>query len=75
MPTMPYTMRVWEFKQRIADQLKDLPPNAEVCFGQGDLAFYRIKNLRYVGDTDTPLLVQIEFTQTYQVTFDPEQAD
>ncbi|WP_145956518.1 hypothetical protein [Burkholderia pseudomallei] len=56
--TKPYTMTVREFKDRIVDQIKNLPDDSEIFFGAGDLSFYRVKNRGYIGDSDTPRLVQ-----------------
>ncbi|MFM0022161.1 hypothetical protein [Paraburkholderia azotifigens] len=71
--TSPYKMTVGEFKRRIADYVKDLPDDAEIYFGQGDLSFYRMKNRSYFESSDTPNLVQIEFNQVYEVDIDPEK--
>jgi len=68
-------MTVREFKDRIVDQIKNLPDDSEIFFGAGDLSFYRVKNRGYIGDSDTPRLVQIEFNQVYEVDIDPEQPD
>lgn len=73
--TKPYTMTVREFKDRIVDQIKNLPDDSEIFFGSGDLSFYRVKNRGYIGDSDMPRLVQIEFNQVYVVDIDPEQPD
>ncbi|MCW3644087.1 hypothetical protein K6Y74_12680 [Burkholderia cenocepacia] len=73
--TKPYTMTVREFKDRIVDQIKNLPDDSEIFFGAGDLSFYRVKNRGYIGDSDMPRLVQIEFNQVYVVDIDPEQPD
>ncbi|AXK61512.1 hypothetical protein DCN14_01750 [Burkholderia sp. IDO3] len=68
-------MTVREFKDRIVDQIKNLPDDSEIFFGAGDLSFYRVKNRGYIGDSDMPRLVQIEFNQVYEVGIDPEQPD
>ncbi|KVX53349.1 hypothetical protein [Burkholderia cepacia] len=73
--TKPYTMTVRDFKDRIVDQIKNLPDDSEIFFGAGDLSFYRVKNRGYIGDSDMPRLVQIEFNQVYVVDIDPEQPD
>ncbi|MDN7871289.1 hypothetical protein QZM26_17925 [Burkholderia multivorans] len=73
--TKPYTMTVREFKDRIVDQIKNLPDDSEIFFGAGDLSFYRVKTRGYIGATDVPRLVQIEFNQVYEVDIDPEKDD
>lgn len=47
-------------KTKLIEHLNNIPDNALIIFGQGDLKFYRIKQR---GDN----LYQIEFNQTYQV--------
>ncbi|HDR8944297.1 TPA: hypothetical protein QDA71_001277 [Burkholderia vietnamiensis] len=73
--TKPYTMTVREFKDRIVDQIKNLPDDSEIFFGAGDLSFYRVKTRGYIDATDTPRIVQIEFNQVYEVDIDPENPD
>ncbi|MGS1071693.1 hypothetical protein [Burkholderia glumae] len=71
----PYTMTVREFKDRIVKQIEHLPDDSEIFFGAGDLSFYRVKNRSYIGNSNTPRLVQIEFNQVYEVDNDPEKSD
>ncbi|MEK6419995.1 MAG: hypothetical protein V4801_10340 [Burkholderia gladioli] len=73
--TTPYTMTVREFKDSIVKRIENLPDDSEIFFGSGDLSFYRVKNRGYIGDGDTPRLVQIEFNQVYSIDVDPEQPD
>ena len=56
MPSKDKTVSVKEFKRQIAG----LPDNAELIFGTGNLAFYRVKQR---GDN----LYQIEFNEIYEV--------
>lgn len=64
-------MTVGEFKDLIWSQLKNLPDDAEIFFGTGDLSFYRCKTRLYRKDDKTPQLVQLEFNELYEVTHTP----
>jgi hypothetical protein len=57
----PKTMTLAEFRERIWDQLKDLPEDTQIFFGAGDLTFYRVKKRGQK-------LEQIEFSEVYEVT-------
>jgi hypothetical protein len=56
MPNKDKTISVKEFKK----QIEGLPDNANLIFGTGDLAFYRVKRR---GEN----LYQIEFNEIYEV--------
>lgn len=68
----PYTMTLREFRERIVDYFKDLPPETEIYFGTGDLSFHRVKPRKSDRSTGLVQLVQIEFNQVYTVDIDPE---
>jgi len=61
----PYTMTVFDFKHLIWPHIENLPDNAEIYFGNGDLSFHRPK---FRGE-----ILTIEFNQLYTITSDPEQ--
>lgn len=65
----PKTMSGAEFKQRFRDLIASLNDTDEVFFGSGDLSLYRFKDR---GPRAGPRLVQIEFTEVYTVTADPD---
>ncbi|HBP87147.1 MAG TPA: hypothetical protein DD706_05560 [Nitrospiraceae bacterium] len=59
MSETPYTMTVGE----LLDYLKNVPPDTDLFFGNGDLSFYRTE---WRGDK----FLQIEFNQVYTVEID-----
>lgn len=67
--THPKTITVGELRSLMLDELNALPDNAEVYFGCGDLSFNRVKNR---GSADGPGLIQIDFRELYEVTYDPD---
>lgn len=69
--TGPKTITVSELREKLRELLA-MPDNTEVFFGQGDLSWYRIKAR---GPIEGPQLMQIEFSQAYTITMDPDAAD
>ena len=65
----PKTISGAEFKQRFRELINSLDDNDELYFGAGDLSLYRFKDR---GPKVGPRLVQIEFTEVYSVTADPD---
>lgn len=56
-----------ELKLLLQDFINTLEDDAQVSFGSGDLALYRIKER---GPVNGPRMVHIEFNQAYTVTMD-----
>ncbi|BBB59926.1 hypothetical protein UNDKW_1653 [Undibacterium sp. KW1] len=61
------TITLGELRSRLA-WLKDLSDDTEIFFGSGDLTFYRAKTRKYKPNSDTPMLINIEFNEIYAVT-------
>lgn len=61
------TITLGELRSRLA-WLKELPDETEIFFGSGDLSFYRAKTRQYKPNSDTAMLVNIEFGEIYTVT-------
>lgn len=60
----PYSITALDFRKKIWEEIKDLPDDAEITFGGGDLMFFRMKPR---GD-----FLCMEFNQVYTVTVDPD---
>lgn len=72
MSTKPTkTMSGAEFKQRFQHIIDGLGDDDQVSFGNGDLSFYRPKNL---GPKEGPAMINIQFNEVYTVTADPDEA-
>ncbi len=66
------TITLGELKARMFDTLRGLPDDTEITFGGGHLSFYRAKNRLYGPDNKTPKIVDIEFSELFEVTLDPD---
>ena len=65
------TMSGAELKLHLREFINNLPDDAQVYFGVGDLSFHRVKER---GPVNGPRLVQFDFNEIYSVTLDPDKA-
>ncbi|MGE8449876.1 MAG: hypothetical protein ACN6OP_04465 [Pseudomonadales bacterium] len=69
------TITVGELRHDLT-ALLNYPDDTEVSFGAGDLSYYRLKSRLYRSETsNVPRLVQVEFSELYEVTLDPDAED
>lgn len=66
------TTTLGELKQQLAWVLA-LDDKTEVTFGGGYLSVSQGRTITYSPDRKTPLIVDIEFNETYDVTSDPDK--